>query len=146
MSIIKVPLLFMGSKGEKVMYTLFDSGATFSCLPPEHAEEIGMLETMRIPLEMATASSGNNVTVSTTIRSDFYYNDIRMSDEFMIVPGLSEEAIIGVSTMQKWRIKLDFEHDRIIVDPKVAKLMLKLIADGVGRPFSPSSPLAAFVN
>jgi hypothetical protein len=27
--------------------------------------------------------------------------------------------------MQKWRIKLDFENDRIIVDPKVVKLILK---------------------
>jgi hypothetical protein len=43
----------------------------------------------------------------------------------MVVPGLSEEAIIGVTTMQKWRIKLDFEHDTVIVDPKVAKLILK---------------------
>jgi hypothetical protein len=27
--------------------------------------------------------------------------------------------------MQKWRIKLDFEHDLAIVDPKVAKMQLK---------------------
>lgn len=59
------------------------------------------------------------------MRADFYHNDIRLSDEFMVVPGLSEEAIIGVNTLQKWRIKLDFEHDTIIIDPKVAKLILK---------------------
>ena len=35
MGIIKVPLLFMGSKGEKTIYTLFDSGAGFSCITPE---------------------------------------------------------------------------------------------------------------
>jgi hypothetical protein len=27
--------------------------------------------------------------------------------------------------MQKWRIKLNFEHDSVEVDPKVAKLILK---------------------
>jgi hypothetical protein len=43
----------------------------------------------------------------------------------MVVPDLSEDAIIGVNTMQKWRIKLDFEHDTVIIDPKVAKLILK---------------------
>ena len=37
---------------------------------------------------------------------------------------LSEEAIIGVATLQKWRIKLHFEHDKVIVDPKAAKLSL----------------------
>jgi len=49
-------------------------------------------------------------------------NDILLSDEFLLDPGLSEEAIIGAATLQKWRIKLDFEHDQVIVDPKVAKL------------------------
>jgi hypothetical protein len=43
----------------------------------------------------------------------------------MVVPGLSEEGIIGGNTLQKWRIKLDFEHDTVIVDPKVSKLILK---------------------
>jgi predicted aspartyl protease len=125
MSIIKVPVLFMGSKGEKTIFTLFDSGATFSCILPENADEIGMVEKMRIPLEVATASRGHYIKINETLRSDFYLDDIRMSDEFMVVPDLSEEAIIGVNTMQKWRIKLDFEHDRVIVDPKVAKLILK---------------------
>ena len=47
-----------------------------------------------------------------------------LSDEFLVVPNFSEEAIIGAATLQKWRIKLDFEHDTVIVDPKVAKLQL----------------------
>lgn len=55
---------------------------------------------------------------------DFYINDVLLSDEFLVVPGLSEEAIIGAATLQKWRIKLDFEHDKVFVDPKVAKLQL----------------------
>lgn len=115
----------MGSKGEKNIYALFDSGASFSCISPENAEEIGIVEKMRIPLEVSTASRGHYVKIENTLRSDFYFGDVRMSDEFMVVPDLSEEAIIGVNTMQKWRIKLDFEHDKVIVDPKVAKLILK---------------------
>lgn len=87
MSIIKIPLRFEGSKDEAVIYTLFDSGATFSCISQE--------------------------------------NDIRLSDEFMVIPNISEDVILGVNTLQKWRIKLDFEHDTVIIDPKVAKAMLK---------------------
>lgn len=78
MSVIKLPLRFEGSKKDKTLCTLFDSGANLSCI----------------------------------------------SDEFLVIPGLSEEAIIGAATMQKWRIKLDFENVRVIVDPKVAKLQL----------------------
>jgi len=53
---------------------------------------------------------------------DFYVNDILLSDEFLVVPNLSEEVIIGAATLQKWRIKLDFEHDQVMVDARPAKL------------------------
>ena len=93
-------------------------------ISPENAEEIGMVEKLRLPLEFATASRGHFLKIDNTVRSDFFYEDVRMSDEFMIVPDLSEEAIIGVNTMQKWRIKLDFEHDRVEVDPRMAKMQI----------------------
>jgi hypothetical protein len=125
MSIIKLPLFFEGSKGEKTLYALFDSGATFSCISLEAAKDLATLEKLRKPLEVATTSVGNYLRIEFAIRCDFYYNDIRLSDEFMVVPSLSEEVIIGVNTLQKWRIKLDFEHDTVIIDPKVAKAILK---------------------
>ena len=125
MSIIKLPLHFEGSKGESTLYVLFDSGAPFSCITPECAAQIATLEKLWKPLEIATASEGHYLKIENRISVDFYYNDIRMSDEFMVIPGLSEDAIIGVNTLQKWRIKLDFEHDTVIVDPKVAKAILK---------------------
>ena len=125
MSLIKLPLLFGGSHGEKYLYALFDSGATFSCISQEAAENLATLEKLHRPLEVPTASVGNFLRIEYAIRLDFYYNDIRLSDEFMVVPSLSEDVIIGVNTLQKWRIKLDFEHDTVIIDPKVAKAILK---------------------
>ena len=125
MSIIKLPIRFEGSKGEKTLYTLFDSGATFSCINAEYAAELATLEKMRRPLEVATAAKDTYLKIDYRISLDFYYNEIRLSDEFMVIPNLSEDAILGVNTLQKWRIKLDFEHDTVIIDPKVAKAMLK---------------------
>ena len=125
MSIIKIPLRYEGSKGEKILYTLFDSGATFSCITPDYAEELATLEKMRHPLEIATPASGFYLKIQHRVALDFYYNDIRLSDEFMVIPSLSEDVILGANTLQKWRIKLDFEHDTIIIDPKVAKAILK---------------------
>ena len=37
---------------------------------------------------------------------------------FLIVPALSEELIIGADFLQRWKIKLDSESERIIIDPK----------------------------
>jgi len=125
MSIIKIPLHFEGTLGEATFYSLFDSSASFSCITPECAKKIANLEKLWKPMEIATASVGHYLKINHRITVDFYYNDIRMSDEFMVIPGLSEEVIIGVNTLQKWRIKLDFEHDTVIVDPKVAKAILK---------------------
>ena len=125
MSIIKIPLHFEGSKGEATFYSLFDSGASFSCITPECADQIANLEKLWKPLEISTAAVGHYLKIKNRVTIDFYYEDIRMSDEFMVIPGLSKDVIIGVNTLQKWRIKLDFEHDTVIVGPKDAKAILK---------------------
>lgn len=124
MSVIKLPLLFAGSKGEKNMYTLFDSGANLSCVHPDLVEEIARKEALGRTRKLATANEGHFIEVKHRVTLDFYINDVLLSDEFLVVPGLSEEAIIGAATMQKWRIKLNFEDDKVEVDPKVAKLQL----------------------
>ena len=126
MSIIKLPLRFEGSKGEKILYALFDSGANLSCINEEFANQIANPEAFLHPRKLATASENHFIEIKHAIRTDFYLNDVQLSDEFLVVPQLSEEVIIGAATMQKWRIKLDFEHDTVYVDPKVAKLQLKL--------------------
>ncbi len=56
--------------------------------------------------------------------SGSYLKNFRFSDEFMLIPDLSEEVIIGAATLQKWRLKLDFESDDILIDPRVTKLRL----------------------
>jgi hypothetical protein len=104
---------------------LFDSGANLSCINPDFAKSLGNTESIGKPKLIATAAEGHVIEVKYRILLDFYLNDVLLSDEFLLIPGLSEEAIIGAATMQKWRIKLDFEHDTVHVDPKVAKMELK---------------------
>lgn len=124
MSILKFPLLYVGSKGERQLYTLFDSGANLSCIHPDVAKDIAIPIPLGRVRRLNTASEGHYIEIKEVIRLDFYLNDVLLSDEFLVVPGLSEEAVIGAVTLQKWRIKLDFEHDQVFVDPKVAKLQL----------------------
>ena len=99
-----MPLLYAGSKGEKNLYTLFDSGANLSCIHPDFAEDLGVVDKLGRIRHIATASEGHYIEVKEAIRLDFYIDDVLLSDEFLLVPGLSEEAIIGAATMQKWRI------------------------------------------
>jgi hypothetical protein len=124
MSIIKHPLLFVGTKGEKTLYTFFDSGANLSCVHPDYIKDLETPIHLGRIRKLATASEGHYIEIKERIIIDFYIDDVLLSDEFLVVPNLSEEAIIGAATLQKWRIKLDFEHDQVLVDPKVAKLQL----------------------
>ncbi len=124
MSIIKTPLLFAGSLGEKYLYALYDSCANLSCIHPDALENLETPVSLGRTRMIGTAAEGHFIEVNEAVRLDFYIDDILLSDEFLVIPGLSEEAIIGAATMQKWRIKLDFETDQAIVDPKVAKMQL----------------------
>lgn len=124
MSVLKLPLLFVGSKGEKNIFTLFDSGANLSCINPEQLQNLAEPQTLGRIRKIATASEGHFIEVKYRAVLDFYINDVLLSDEFLVVPSLSEDAIIGAATLQKWRIKLNFEDDKVEVDPKVAKLQL----------------------
>ena len=124
MSIIKLPLRFEGAKGEKILYALFDSSANLSCINEYNADEIANFESFLHPRRLATASEHHFIEINHRVAADFFIDDIQLSDEFLVVPGLSEEVVIGAATMQKWRIKLDFETDQVIVDPKVSKLQL----------------------
>jgi hypothetical protein len=114
----------MGSKGERHLYTMFDSGANLSCINPEFVENLELPVKLGRSRKILTAEEGAYIEVSEVIRLDFFLNDVLLSDEFLVVPGLSEEVILGAATMQKWRIKLDFEHDSVFVDPRVAKMQL----------------------
>ena len=124
MSVIKIPLLFVGTKGEKNLYTLFDSGANLSCIDKNQLPDLEVPVSLGRKRQLSTASEGHFIEISERVTLDFYIHDILLSDEFLVVPNLSEEAIIGAATLQKWRIKLNFEHDSVEVDPKVAKLQL----------------------
>jgi len=124
MAVIEKSIRLVGSKGAKEVSSLFDSGSTYSCILPESAGKLGTSEPLPEPMEFGTAKEKEKVTAKEAVRLNFYLEGLRFSDEFMLIPSLSEEAIIGAATMQKLRMKLDFEHDEVIIDPRVTKLRL----------------------
>jgi hypothetical protein len=124
MAIIAKKLKLVGSKGDKELEGLFDSGASYSCIDKELAQRLEIVTPLATPLMLGTAKKGENVAVKERVSLDFYLNGYRFSDEFMVIPDLSEEVIIGAKTMQAWRFKLDLENEEVIIDPRVTKLRL----------------------
>ena len=125
MGVIINRIKLAGSKGEKKVDALYDSGASFSFVKKELAARLDTILTLPKSIEFETAKESDKLVVEKAVRLDFYIEGIRLSDEFLITEDLSEEVIIGAATMQKWRLKLDFEQDRVIVDQRVTRFMLK---------------------
>jgi len=124
MAIIEKKLKLIGSKGAAEARALFDSGATYSFIQPELARQLERPARLSAPRRFGTAKKGQCLTASERVVLDFRLDGMVLSDEFMLLSGLTEEVIIGAATMQKWRIKLDFENDKVILDPRAAKLRL----------------------
>ena len=125
MGVIFNRIKLVGSKGEKRLEAMYDSGASFSFIKKELAKSLDTILKLPTPLSFETAKEGDKVTVNEAVRLDFYIEGIRLSDEFFIAENLSEDVIIGAKTMQAWRLKLDFDQDRVLVDQRVTRLMLK---------------------
>ena len=122
---IKLQVPFEGSNGQQMLSVLFDQETTFSCIHPGIALKIGVPQKMRRSLNIVNRKKNLLYVANEKIVSDFNIHGIRLSDEFAVIPNLGEDAIIGDTTLQKWRIKLDFEHDTVIIDPKIAGAILK---------------------
>jgi predicted aspartyl protease len=124
MAVIQKEIELAGSKGRIKELVLFDSGATYSCIRKEIAEKLGNIESLPQTLSLKTAKEKEVIEVNERISLDFHLSGYRFSDEFIVVPYLSEKIIIGALTLEKWHMKLDFEKKDVIIDPEVTKLRL----------------------
>jgi len=124
MAIIEKEIELVGSKGRRRLTVIFDSGSSYSCIDKGLADRLEIITPLPTPLLFETAKKGEKIETKERVSLDFYLDGYRFSDEFFVVPELSEEMIIGTATMQKWRFKLDFEHEEVIIDPRVTRLRL----------------------
>ena len=124
MAIIERKILLRGPLGEKEVTALFDSGASNSCIRPEIARELEQSIPLWEPIRISTADEKNHLEVKEAVLLEFYINDLRFSTDFYLVPRLSEEVIIGASTLQQWQFKLDFEKEELIINPRVTRFRI----------------------
>lgn len=126
MSLIELPCTLVGIKGRETVQALFDSGASHSCIRRRLAEQLGHLERLSEPMSFETADKGGYVTAEYAVMLEFFLEDSprRFIDEFIVLDTLSENLLIGATTMQKWKIKLDFEAEKVVYDKKMHRLRI----------------------
>ncbi len=115
--ILEHDVLLVGSRGRRRCRALFDSGASYSLIRPDIAEELETPVLLPDPENwiFETAEAGHLMAATHRVGIDFRFDDskARFSDEFIILPGCSEEVIVGATTMQKWQITLDFAAEQV---------------------------------
>ena len=124
MAIIEKSIELVGPKTNVTVTALFDSGASVSCVDRALAERLGTPVTLPHPRKFGTAEQGRELVVTDSLHLDFRFKGLDLFDDFFVIPGLTEQVIVGAKTLQAWRMKLDFDQDDVIVDPRVARLRL----------------------
>lgn len=124
MGLIIKKLRVAGDKAEHRFTVLFDTGASASFVRRDIANRVATM--LKLPVaETYTLGDGlGKLRVSETVILHLYIGGIRISDNFVVAPRLSDEIIIGATTLQKWRIKLDLENEKVIIDRKMGRLLL----------------------
>ena len=122
MGLIQERTEISGEHGKIEAQALYDTGASLSFIRRDLAEQIGTPVRLPHPMRFEMGRAGDVLEVKDQIALTFAVAGITLLDSFLVADDLSEQAIVGARTMQKWGIQLDPEHERVIVDPQVARL------------------------
>jgi predicted aspartyl protease len=124
MGILVKQVTLRGDKGQVELDGMFDTGATYSVIRKDIAEQIATIIPLDEPIALRTAEQGRQLTVTHRVVLTIWLNGYRLSDEFLVLEELSRPVLIGAATMQKWRIRLDMANEEVIVDPTATELWL----------------------
>ena len=124
MGLIVKKLKVAGDKGERRVQVLFDSGAGASFIRRDVADRIATTLKLPSPKTFTLGDGVGRLRVNETAILYLYIEGVEISDNFIVAPRLADEVIMGANTMQKWRIKLDLEDERVIIDKRMARLLL----------------------
>lgn len=123
MGLIYKQVVLCGDRGEASVQALWDSSASESFIRRGLAEKIGTVVKLSVPRKFEMGKRMLLIEESTG-SIDVKVEGYSLFWHFLYVPELSEELIIGADFLQRWKIKLDPESERIIIDPKALRLKL----------------------
>ncbi|MEW6481747.1 MAG: retropepsin-like aspartic protease [bacterium] len=124
MGLITKKLKVMGDKGEREVNCLFDSGASVSFIREDIQRAIATPFSLLKLMSFQLGDGRGRIEADRGVFLRIVLPEGDIFDDVVIVDSLGEEMVIGAQTLQRWRIKLDFEHDDIIVDKKALELKL----------------------
>ncbi|MEW6102304.1 MAG: retropepsin-like aspartic protease [bacterium] len=122
MGLIVEHLKVEGDKGKGEVTCLFDTGSSETLMREDIAERISTLINLPQPLYLKMADGEGVIEAKKCMPLSIAINGCVIRDDVIVVSKLDDEMIIGTGTMQKYRIKLDLENEKVLIDPKVMRL------------------------
>lgn len=122
MGLIYKTVRVTGSKAEREVKALFDTGSSRCVLSRDVARSVEGVVPIAIPLQIETATAVAQAREA--IHVAVWLDGHPLQWVFYVVDGLTEPAIVGADFLQIRKIKLDPEHETLILDPNALKLKL----------------------
>jgi hypothetical protein len=120
MSVITKTLEVAGDKGESKIKALFDTGSSVSFIKKSVIDKLGSVIRLIKPEAFTLGNSSSLIVTEGTILQ-ININGNSLTDIVYVTEKIPDDLIIGASTMQKFKLKLDLEKDEVIIDPEVMK-------------------------
>jgi len=125
MGLIRKKLPFIGRRKKIEVECLFDTGASSSSICPELVRALG-LSTADLAKPVRIRLGKGSTQVSRIAAVTIRLNGTTLADTAYVMPGLSEEYILGAEFLERYDIRLDPKRRRLLLPPK-RRLALVLV-------------------
>ncbi|MEW6680611.1 MAG: retropepsin-like aspartic protease [bacterium] len=122
MGLLVENLKIAGNKGEDEVACLFDTGSSETLIREDVARKIVTIVELPHAVEFKMADGETILTSRKAVYLSITINGCEILEPAIVVEKLSDEMIIGAETMQRRKIKLDLEKEKITIDPRSARL------------------------
>ena len=117
MSLIRKKFPFVGRRRKREVECLCDTGASSSFIRPELVRELelptaDLLRPLRIRLGKGSTRVSKLAAVMIRL------NGVTLADTAYLMPGLSEEYVLGSDFLERYDIRLDPKRRRLLLPPK----------------------------
>lgn len=117
MGLIRKKLPFIGRRKKIEVECLFDTGASSSFICPELVRTLG-LSTADLAKPVRIRLGKGSTRVSRIAAVTIRLNGTTLADTAYVMPGLSEEYVLGAEFLERYDIRLDPKHRRLLLPPK----------------------------
>jgi len=115
----------IGDKSRAKAKALFDSGATNSLIRRDVAERVASLTKWSRPVKFTLGDGKTALKSESYTALQIVIDGNRIPGQlFHVVEDMEDEMIFGVDAFQRWKFKLDFEKEDVVINREVLRLRL----------------------